>query len=225
MNRSPLSDDELERLAVFPLQGVVLFPHTVQPLHVFEARYCSLVQDCLDEDRPLALWQVDEARGRTPFGPGLQQVATAGRIVVHHELPDGRHSVVVEGLERVRLVEELEPEGLYRVVRSRRHPMCEPDPRAVAARIETLQLLARSLLSVQPRAARLVQVTLLRLPEATDQQELSDVLCSLTFEDGSARQGLLEQSDVVSRLDRVIESLSGLVLRRATATPSPEAWA
>ena len=45
------------------------------------------------------------------------------------------------------------------------------------------------------------------------------MLCSVTFDDGGARQLLLEQSDAVARLDRVIESLSNTLLRDLPEEP------
>ena len=210
-----MTDSELHRLAIFPLHGVSLFPNTMVPLHVFEPRYRQLVEDCLEQDRPLAVWQLDPGR-RSEHGPGIRQVATAGRIVVHHRLPGGRFNVVVEGVERVQLVEELESDELYRTVRSRRHPLAPIDEAAARSRIQALRGIAWQLYEVHPRAARLVEVTLKR---TDDLRTISDVLCSVTFDDPRARQVLLEQSDIVARLDRVVESLSNTLLRDLPEPP------
>ena len=67
---------------------------------MFEPRYKALVEDCLESSSPLAVWQLDPAAGKTVFGPGIHEVATAGRIAIHHRLPGGRMNVVVEGLQR-----------------------------------------------------------------------------------------------------------------------------
>lgn len=210
VSAQPLIDQDLDELAIFPLHGAALFPNTVVPLHVFEPRYRQLVEHCLERDRPLAVWQLDPGGPPSLFGPGIRHVATAGRIAVHHRMPDGRYNVVVEGVERVALVEEIESSTLYRTVRTRRHPLAPLDPRALQVRLAALKGIAVQLLPVYPRAAQLVEVTLGR---TRDPEEISDVLCSVTFEDGAARQLLLEQSDIVARLDRVIESLSNTLLR------------
>ena len=55
--------ERLERaknaLKVFPLPSVVLFPHTVLPLHIFESRYRDLVRDALASDKVMALAQLE----------------------------------------------------------------------------------------------------------------------------------------------------------------------
>jgi Lon protease-like protein len=219
VSAQPLIDQDLDELAIFPLHEAALFPNTVVPLHVFEPRYRQLVEHCLEQDRPLAVWQLDPGGPASAFGPGIRRVATAGRIAVHHAMPDGRYNVVVEGVERVAFLEEVESPALYRTVRTRRHPLSPVDVRAVQARLEALKGIAVQLLPVHPRAARLVDVTLGR---TDDPEEISDVLCSVTFEDGGARQLLLEQSDVNARLDRVIESLSNTLLRDLPETPDGE---
>ena len=40
---------------LFPLPNLVLFPHVMQPLHVFEPRYRELLEDALEDDRLIAL--------------------------------------------------------------------------------------------------------------------------------------------------------------------------
>ena len=74
---------------LFPLPNLVLFPHVVQPLHIFEPRYRQLMADALADDRLIAMallrpgWEEDYHRkpadppGRLP-GPDPQR-GEAGR--------------------------------------------------------------------------------------------------------------------------------------------------
>src|SRR5262245_53587958 len=43
------------RIPLFPLPNLVLFPHILQPLHIFEPRYRKMVADALTSERLLAL--------------------------------------------------------------------------------------------------------------------------------------------------------------------------
>jgi len=45
-----------QRLPIFPLPNVLLFPNMVLPLHIFEERYKRMVGDCLQGDRLLGLF-------------------------------------------------------------------------------------------------------------------------------------------------------------------------
>src|SRR5574339_310094 len=79
---------------LFPLPNLVLFPHVVQPLHVFEPRYRQMTVDALAGDRLIALvllkpgWEA-EYEGR----PGIYPVACLGRLVADQKLPDGRYNL------------------------------------------------------------------------------------------------------------------------------------
>ncbi|MEM1304920.1 MAG: LON peptidase substrate-binding domain-containing protein [Planctomycetota bacterium] len=103
---------------LFPLPGLVAFPHTVQQLHIFEPRYRAMTEDALDSDGLIALallkpgWESDVA-GRPPLLPH----ACLGKIIAHHRLDDGRFNLLLLGVSRVRLVEEVEPPIAFRRAR------------------------------------------------------------------------------------------------------------
>src|SRR5258706_13149252 len=83
---------------LFPLPNLVLFPHVVQPLHVFEPRYRQLTADALAGDRLVTMallqpgWEPDHA-GLPPAFP----VACPGRIVPPKELAHGGPLLLVPG--------------------------------------------------------------------------------------------------------------------------------
>src|ERR1700722_18263914 len=66
---------------LFPLPNLVLFPHVLQPLHVFEPRYRALVEEAMAADRLIAMallepgWEPDYD-GRPP----VSGIACLGRI-------------------------------------------------------------------------------------------------------------------------------------------------
>src|SRR3546814_15315675 len=43
----------IQRIAIFPLPGAVLFPGLHLPLHIFEPRYKAMVQEVLARDRQI----------------------------------------------------------------------------------------------------------------------------------------------------------------------------
>lgn len=103
---------------VFPLPGLVLFPHAVQPLHIFEPRYRQMAADALAGDRLIALVLLQSGWEETyDATPAVHPVACLGRIAVDQLLPDGRYNLVLRGLARVRIVEELTTDKRYRVAR------------------------------------------------------------------------------------------------------------
>src|SRR5262245_4682668 len=93
---------------LFPLPNLVFFPQVMQPLHVFEPRYRQMTADALEGDRLIALvlpkpgWEGDYM-GK----PLLHDVACIGRIMAEQLLEDGRYNMLLRGLARVRIVDEI----------------------------------------------------------------------------------------------------------------------
>ncbi len=113
------ADDFCGRARVFPLPNLVFFPHALQPLHIFEPRYREMMEDALAGDRLIALavlapgWE-DDYEGRPPVYP----VACLGRVATYRKLDDGRYNLLLQGLGRVGLGEEIQPQRSFRMARA-----------------------------------------------------------------------------------------------------------
>jgi Lon protease-like protein len=105
----------VNRVPLFPLPNVVLFPDVPLPLHVFEPRYRALVADALGSHRTVGIavlkpgYEADY-HGRPPIYP----IGCSGTIVQEERLEDGRFNIVLQGRERFRVVEE-QGGGPYRL--------------------------------------------------------------------------------------------------------------
>lgn len=115
------------KVRLFPLPNLVLFPHAVQGLHVFEPRYRQLMADALADDATFALALLDSGWEEDYEGhPPVEPVACLGRVGWYEKLPDGRFNLKLRGLSRVRLVEELPTDRMYRVARAELMPDVSP---------------------------------------------------------------------------------------------------
>ena len=100
---------------LFPLPNVVMFPHALQALHVFEPRYVQLVNDCLSDDRLIALsllapgWEQDY-----PGTPRVHSVVCLTQVVNETRLSDGKYNILVLGVQRARITAELPKNRLFR---------------------------------------------------------------------------------------------------------------
>src|SRR5688572_31245564 len=100
---------------LFPLPNLVFFPHVMQPLHIFEPRYRQMTADALEGDRLIALVLTQPGWEKVYAGnPKIYTVATLGKIVADQRLDDGRYNILLRGLHRVHLSEELPQTKLYR---------------------------------------------------------------------------------------------------------------
>jgi uncharacterized protein len=193
---------------LFPLPNLVLFPHVIQPLHVFEPRYRSLLEDALAGDRLIAMavllpgWEADY-EGRPPLSP----TACLARITTHHRLDDGTYNLLLLGLRRVRLLQELPPSRAYREAEVE---LCEDHypVEETGARSAIQRRLRTALLRVLPL-----------LPEAQEQMDqllasdlplglLTDVVSYMLEIDIRAKEVLLGEANVHRRAELLLEHLA-----------------
>ncbi len=101
---------------LFPLPNLVMFPHAVLPLHIFEPRYRQMTEHSLASDRLITMIQISPPPADRPWTEPvpLEPVGCLGRIIQHERLPDGRFNFLLLGLKRVRLIKELATGALYR---------------------------------------------------------------------------------------------------------------
>ncbi len=103
---------------LFPVPNLVVFPHVMQPLHIFEQRYREMLEDAIAGDGLIAMallapgWEIEYASR-----PKLVPWACLGKVVAHTRLADGRYNLLLVGLSRVRIIEELDPVRSFRQAR------------------------------------------------------------------------------------------------------------
>jgi Lon protease-like protein len=109
-------DDFCGRARLFPLPNLVLFPHVVQPLHIFEPRYCEMLADALASDRLIALAVLEQGwEQQYQCRPAIAQTVCIGKIMSHSPTEDGRHNVLLVGLKRARIITELDVDRAFRL--------------------------------------------------------------------------------------------------------------
>ena len=98
-------------IPVFPLPGALLLPRAKLPLHVFEPRYLSMIEDCMKtSSRFIGMVQTYQSGGEAK----LHSIGCAGRLNQFSETEDGRYMVTLSGVSRFRIKEEVEGFAPYR---------------------------------------------------------------------------------------------------------------
>lgn len=217
---SPPDDGKLAAallcLPMFPLKDVVLLPHAVLPLHIFEPRYRKMTGDALTSHRMLAMaLQIgDEQPGGPP--PGVHPVAGVGEILMAHELPDGRFFLFLHGRARVHIDHEIPSDEPYRLVRATAIPDVLPaDLRELRDADASLRVLAHKLGDSVEGGERLKRL----VAEQETPAELVDVLGAALITAPSTRQWLLETADVLRRMERLSAELVVMMARLGAPQP------
>ena len=100
------------KIPVFPLSNFIIFPNTTVPLNIFEPRYIQMVDDCMKGNRLIGIIQPKKTGELKK--PNLYEVGCAGKITSFNETEDGRYLIVINGICRYKIIDELKNDKLYR---------------------------------------------------------------------------------------------------------------
>jgi Lon protease-like protein len=178
---------------LFPL-GLVALPGELIPLHIFEERFKTMMNECLESEHEFGIvWLSDD---------GLKTIGCAARIeTVLERMDDGRLNLVVRGTRPFRVLERLGhlayPAGVIEFVHDRGDEI-----------EESLRIAARE------AYAELVKRATDREPEADELSEMGAYEMAATVDFGlDAKQGLLDLRSENARL-RLVTRLFRAALKR-----------
>jgi Lon protease-like protein len=209
-------EEAMERMPIFPLPQIVLFPQALLPLHIFEPRYRALLKDCLASHRTMALALLgpdiptETSDAEPPVSerrlPPIAAIAGVGVIVEHQALPDGRANIVLQGRARVQL-DELRFEPPYRRARATllRDTSDSVPSSEVAALVASVTGFAAEIRKHNPTFSFRVPGS---LEGSIDAGVLSDYVAHHFIVDTSLRQRLLEELSPKERIRLVTRELA-----------------
>lgn len=205
MTSSPAAH-ELEQVGLFPLPNVVLLPHQLLPLNVFEPRYRALISDAIQHQRLIGVPRLRPGYEPNYYGnPAIHPVFGVGHLLSHQRLPDGRYHVILRGLGRVRMLTQT-ASSPFRVAKVERVPD---------------EVIRHTLRPLRDEVQKLASVVVRRLPEhsrtlvqqaqlhAAGQEDAEYAVADLIAEPAE-RQILLEECNPTRRLTRLVELLTSL---------------
>ena len=192
-----------DALPVLPLRDAVVLPLTALPLAVGQPRSVRLVDDVMRGNRLLALVAQRDAKTEPAALEDLHRMGTVGVIHQLARAPDGSVRLMVQGLERVRLLDFVSTEP-YLVARVQ----AAPEPSVQTTEGDALR---RAVLDI---FRRLVEASP-DLPDelagavenVTDPRHLVYFVASVLPLDAAARQELLEMDGIPAKMRRVVDVL------------------
>ena len=101
-------------IPVFPLSNFIVFPNTTVPLNIFEPRYLKMTEDAMASNRLIGIIQPKKSGDLKK--PDLFDVGCVCRIVSFNETDDGRYIIILKGLNRYKIIKEIDNKKLYREV-------------------------------------------------------------------------------------------------------------
>jgi Lon protease-like protein len=183
------------RLPLFPLP-MVLFPGTLVPLHIFEARYREMVSDVLKGEKRFGLLYHDPDLSG-PFMNEEGQVGTVAEIRRHQLLPDGRSMILIRGGDRFQIKSEVEGgASYYEAMVSAFEDDPEEDRSRLLARRKRSLTLFKHVLQTHAHVPE-------TLPRFSIKREISFRLAGLVRMDPFWQRELLVMGRELNRLDQL----------------------
>ena len=94
-----------ELIPIFPLSNFIIFPKTTVPLNIFEPRYIQMIDDSMKSHRLIGMIQPKKSGELKK--PDLYQVGCIGKITSFNETEDGRYLIIINGVSRFNISEEV----------------------------------------------------------------------------------------------------------------------
>ncbi|HYM10524.1 MAG TPA: endopeptidase La [Bryobacterales bacterium] len=194
---------ETKRLPMMPIRDVVIFPYMMTPFVVGRESSVHALEEALAADKKIFLATQHDASVDEPRPNEIYSVGTIVNIVQSLKLPDGNIKVLVEGVERAKVVSVSEDEGFFRAI-----------VKTVSYKAEggqQLEALTGRVTSLFEQYVKLSQnlnyETMIAAVRVDDPGKLADTIganLQLTIEE---KQDLLEIFDPIDRLTRVADVL------------------
>ena len=184
-----------KRISLFPIAGAILLPGMQLPLHIFEPRYRSLIGDSLARDRLIGVIQPSSDGKR----PDLFAIGCLGRIEDVEALEDGRYNIVLQGLQRFTIVNELDVKTPFRQAEAELWEEDELGEALSIAERAALEMESRRFADSQGYAVDWNSVSQL------DDFSLVNAIAQIAPFDTAAKQALLEARGLSVRSELIIQ--------------------
>ena len=105
-----------ETLPIVPLRDVVVFPHMMMPFVIGRPSSIRALEHALGKDKRIFLAAQHDASTDDPKAEDIYTMGCVANVVQSLKLPDSNIKVLVEGVDRARVIEWKDDKGFYRVV-------------------------------------------------------------------------------------------------------------
>jgi ATP-dependent Lon protease len=194
---------ESRKLPMMPIRDVVIFPFMMTPFVVGRESSVRALEEALAADKKIFLATQHDASIDEPKANEIYQVGTIVNIVQSLKLPDGNIKVLVEGIERGKILQVVDTEGFMQAtVRVARYAT-EPN--------QSLEAAMQRVTSLFEQYVKLCQAlnyeTMISAVRMEDPAKLTDVISANLQLSIEEKQELLEIFDPSERLTRIADVL------------------
>ncbi len=190
---------ETKKLPMMPIRDVVIFPFMMTPFVVGRESSVRALEEALAGDKKIFLATQHDASIDEPKPNEIYQVGTIVNIVQSLKLPDGNIKVLVEGLERGKVLQVVDTDGYFEATVRTAKYLAEPGPQVEAAMQRVTGLFEQYVKLCQS----LNYETMIAAVRNDDPSKLTDTIAANLQLSIEEKQELLEIFDPAERLNRI----------------------
>ena len=193
-----------DTLLILPVRDTVLFPGVLFPISIGRPVSIAAVQQAMREERQIGILMQRDGEAMEPYGTDMHRVGTVANIARYLTAPDGGHHVIVQGIERFRVV-DFEHERPVLTAKIQRIAEAEAESQEIEARTMLLRQQAIEALELLPQ----VPAELVAAMQSTQTGgALADLTAAYMDISPAEKQEILETIDLNVRMDKVSRLLS-----------------
>ena len=204
--------DEISKLPstipIFPLSNFIIFPNTTVPLNIFEPRYIQMIDDSMKSHRMIGM--IQPKKSGELKRPDLYEVGCIGKITSFNETEDGRYLIIINGVSRFSIDQEIKTDKLYRSCKVNYQNYKEDlDNKIVKFAIKDLDKILDDLKSLFDKKGFMVDWSSLKKQDFSETLNTLSMASPFSLEE---KQVLLETKDLNTRKLRLEEILKTYTL-------------
>ncbi|WP_006786778.1 endopeptidase La [Thiorhodospira sibirica] len=204
--KRPATEQPMQAVPVLPLRDVVVYPHMVIPLFVGREKSVRALDAAMASDKQILLVAQQSAEVDDPNSSQMHRIGTLSTILQLLKLPDGTIKVLVEGVERARIVDLIRDQEYF----AAHIQLLEPPPSLDEREVDVL---TRSVLGLFDQYVKLNKKIppeiLTSLAGIEDPARLADTIAAHMSLRLDEKQRVLEIEDVQARLEHLLSLIEG----------------
>jgi ATP-dependent Lon protease len=193
-----------QALVIIPVRNMVLFPGVLVPISIGRQSSIAAAQYAIKAGLPVGIVCQKNTDAEAPGAEDLSPMGTVASILRYVTTPDGTHHIICQGLQRFRIERYLQGFAftVAQVEKIEERPLVED--KEIEARFLRLKARALEVLKLLPQ---IPQEMLGSLKAVETPHLLTDLVAGYLDLKAPEKQGLLEELDLKTRMDRVLEIL------------------
>lgn len=199
------SEETPEILAILPLRNTVLFPGVVIPITVGRDKSIKLIKEAYKGKRIIGVVSQKDVSIEDPTFDQLNSVGTVAHIIKMLQMPDGNTTVIIQGKQRFRLIEEVQSEPYIKVMITKFEERKHRTDKEFKALVASIKELSAQIIQLSPNIPSEAGMALKNIESVSF---LINFISSNMNADVEEKQRMLEMENLRDRANRVMELLT-----------------